>query len=122
MWPERKLVVCCLGTNLALHVRVSAKKGCFCQRQAIESSSPAGARLLGNEKFAALLVHEFEGFAAAAGDAGEGVFGQYARRRRCLPVASSAPVPQAGGCAFDDPPGRTSRVFLRIRYSFSFGS
>ncbi len=52
----------------------------------------------------------------------EGVFGQYARKRRCLPVPGGVPVPQAGGCAFDDPPGRTSRVFLRLRYSFSFGS
>jgi hypothetical protein len=52
----------------------------------------------------------------------EGLFGQYARSRRCLPVAPGAPVPQAGGCAFDEPPGRTSRVFLRVRYSFTLGS
>lgn len=52
----------------------------------------------------------------------EGLFGQYARRRRCLPLPAGIPLPQAGGCAFDEPPGRTSRVFLRVRYSFSVGS
>lgn len=52
----------------------------------------------------------------------EGLLGQFARRRECLPVPGGLPVPDSGGCAFEAPPGRTSRVFLRLRYLFSLGS
>jgi hypothetical protein len=52
----------------------------------------------------------------------DGVLGEFARRRECLPVPGDLPVPDSGGCAFDPPPGRTSRVFLRLRYLFSLGS
>jgi hypothetical protein len=50
----------------------------------------------------------------------EGLLGQYARRRECQPVPAGLPVPGAGGCLFDAPPGRTSRAFLRVRYSFGW--
>jgi hypothetical protein len=39
---------------------------------------------------------------------------------QCQPVPAGLPVPGAGGCLFDAPPGRTSRVFLRVRYSFGW--
>jgi hypothetical protein len=48
----------------------------------------------------------------------EGVFGQYAHERECTPIPSVAPLPGAGGCGFDPPDGRASRVFLRLRYAF----
>jgi len=50
----------------------------------------------------------------------EGLLGQYAQPRECVPVPGGLPLPGAGGCLFDAPPGRTSRVFLRLRYAFGF--
>jgi hypothetical protein len=52
----------------------------------------------------------------------EGFLGQFAARRQCVPVPKGLPVPStAGGCLFEPPPGRTSRVFLRFEYAFGFG-
>ena len=46
----------------------------------------------------------------------EGLLGQYAQRRACVPVPAGLPLPGSGDCLFDAPPGRPSRVFLRLRY------
>ena len=43
----------------------------------------------------------------------DSLFGQYAHDRGC--VSALAP----GGCLFDSPPGRTSRVFVRFRFEFA---
>jgi hypothetical protein len=50
----------------------------------------------------------------------EGLLGQFAGRRECVPLPSHLPLPGSGGCLFDPPPGRTSRVFLRFRYEFAW--
>lgn len=52
----------------------------------------------------------------------EGILGQFAARRPCVPVPRGIGVPStAGGCLYEPPPGRTSRVFLRFEYLFDFG-
>jgi hypothetical protein len=51
----------------------------------------------------------------------QGFLGQFASRRPCVPVPRGLPVPAtAGGCLYDPPAGRTSRVFVRFRYDFGF--
>lgn len=50
----------------------------------------------------------------------EGLLGQYAHRRECVPVPEGLPLPGAGGCLYDAPPGRTSRAFVRVRYTFGW--
>lgn len=50
----------------------------------------------------------------------EGLLGQYARRRECLPLPAGLPGTGAGACVFDPPPGRTSRAFVRVRYSLGW--
>lgn len=48
----------------------------------------------------------------------EGLLGQYARDRSCLPAPPT--LGPGGSCPFDPPPGRPSRVFLRVRYEFTW--
>lgn len=50
----------------------------------------------------------------------EGLLGQYAQRRECQAVPAGLPLPGAGGCLFDPPPGRASRAFVRLRYTFGW--
>jgi hypothetical protein len=48
----------------------------------------------------------------------DGLLGQYAHSRSCAPVPAVVPLPAAGGCGFEPPPGEPARVFLRLRYAF----
>jgi hypothetical protein len=48
-----------------------------------------------------------------------GLFGQYAHGRRCYPVPAPLPAPEPSGCHWEPQPGSPSRVFLRVRFSFS---
>lgn len=48
----------------------------------------------------------------------EGFFGQFARERSCAPIPASLPLPGAGTCGYEPPPGRASRAFIQIRYAF----
>jgi len=50
----------------------------------------------------------------------EGLFGQYAHRRRCVGVPEVLADEFPDGCLDDPPPGRPSRVFLGLRYAFEF--
>lgn len=52
----------------------------------------------------------------------EGLFGQYANERSCVPIPAAFPLPGAGTCGFESPPGRASRAFFRVRYAFELGS
>ncbi len=49
----------------------------------------------------------------------EGLLGQYAHDRRCVPVPPFLPAPDPSGCHWEPQPGRPSRVFLTLRYAFS---
>jgi hypothetical protein len=48
----------------------------------------------------------------------DGLLGQYAHDRDCNRVPDSLPVPVAGQCTLMVPPGRPSRAFVRLRWSF----
>jgi len=48
----------------------------------------------------------------------DGLLGQYAHDRDCNRVPDFLPVPIAGGCTLEVPPGRPSRAFVRLRWSF----
>lgn len=50
--------------------------------------------------------------------ASKGLFGQYAHRRECTPVPAVLPVQDAGQCVPDVRPGRTSRVYVAVRWAF----
>jgi len=48
----------------------------------------------------------------------DGILGQYAHDRDCNRVPAILPVPIAGQCTLVVPPGRPSRAFVRLRWSF----
>jgi hypothetical protein len=48
----------------------------------------------------------------------DGMLGQFAHARTCAPVPAVVPLPIAGGCGFEPPPGEPSRIYLRLRYAF----
>ncbi len=50
----------------------------------------------------------------------DGLLGQFDSDRQCVPVQAGLPLPGSGGCLYDPPPGRPSRLFVRLRYEFGF--
>lgn len=48
----------------------------------------------------------------------DGLLGQYAHPRSCASAPLVVPLPTAGACGFEPPPGEPSRVYVRLRYAF----